>query len=151
MVQQWVGDTPSLPGWMPTNTVGDRTVVLNIIARCSITQTPTGQSNVWWWHARKIAPVTWREWGLWQCLTTCTDLSWWAEHWVYASDPDAVFPWLCLSGKHLDLLSLRQDLFTWTQITAEYVWAQGLKLNRLQCLSSAHEPAPVISSGGCGN
>ena len=34
-------------------TVGDRTVALNIIARCSITQTPTGQSKVWWLHARK--------------------------------------------------------------------------------------------------
>ena len=28
----------------PTITVGDRTVALKIIARCSITQTPTGQS-----------------------------------------------------------------------------------------------------------
>ena len=28
------------------NTVGDRTVALNIIARCSITQTPTGQWNI---------------------------------------------------------------------------------------------------------
>ena len=27
-------------------TVGDRTVALNIIARCSITQTPTGQWNI---------------------------------------------------------------------------------------------------------
>ena len=27
-------------------TVGDRTVVLNIIARCSTTQTPTGQWNI---------------------------------------------------------------------------------------------------------
>ena len=28
------------------NTVGDRTVAFNIIARCSITQTPTGQRNI---------------------------------------------------------------------------------------------------------
>ena len=27
-------------------TVGDRTVALNIIARCSITQTPTGQWSI---------------------------------------------------------------------------------------------------------
>ena len=33
-------------------TVGERTVALKSIARCSITQTPTGQSKVWWWHAR---------------------------------------------------------------------------------------------------
>ena len=38
-------------------TVGDRTVALNIIARCSITQTPTGQSKVWWWHARKMVVI----------------------------------------------------------------------------------------------
>ena len=29
-----------------SSTVGDRTVALNIIARCSITQTPTGQWNI---------------------------------------------------------------------------------------------------------
>ena len=28
------------------NTVGERTVALKIIARCSITQTPTGQWNI---------------------------------------------------------------------------------------------------------
>ena len=39
------------------NTVGDRTVALNIIARCSITQTPTGQSKVWWLHARKMVVI----------------------------------------------------------------------------------------------
>ena len=38
-------------------TVGDRTVALNIIARCSITQTTTGQSKVWWLHARKMVVV----------------------------------------------------------------------------------------------
>ena len=30
-------------------TVGERTVAFKIIACCSITQTPTGQSKVWWW------------------------------------------------------------------------------------------------------
>ena len=39
------------------DTVGDRTVALNIIARCSITQTPTGQSKVWWLHARKMVVI----------------------------------------------------------------------------------------------
>ena len=34
-------------------TVGERTVALKIIARCPITQIPTGHSKVWWWHARK--------------------------------------------------------------------------------------------------
>ena len=38
-------------------TVGDRTVALKIIAHCSITQTPTGQSKVWWWHARKMVVI----------------------------------------------------------------------------------------------
>ena len=38
-------------------TVGDRKVALNIIARCSITQTPTGQSKVWWLHARKMVVI----------------------------------------------------------------------------------------------
>ena len=38
-------------------TVGDRTVALNIIARCSITQTTTGQSKVWWLHARKMVVI----------------------------------------------------------------------------------------------
>ena len=38
-------------------TVGERTVALKIIARCSITQTPTGQSKVWWWHARKMVVI----------------------------------------------------------------------------------------------
>ena len=38
----------------PWSQYGDRTVALNIIARCSITQTPTGQSKVWWLHARKM-------------------------------------------------------------------------------------------------
>ena len=33
--------------------VGELTVALQIIARCSLTQTPTEQSNVLWWHARK--------------------------------------------------------------------------------------------------
>ena len=28
-----------------------------IIARCSITQTPTGQSKVWWWHDRKMVVI----------------------------------------------------------------------------------------------
>ena len=32
---------------IPFTTVGERTVALKIIARCSITQTPTGQSKVW--------------------------------------------------------------------------------------------------------
>ena len=35
-------------------TVGERTVALTMIACCSITQTPTGQSKVWRWHARKM-------------------------------------------------------------------------------------------------
>ena len=38
-------------------TVGERTVALKIIARCSITQTPTGQSRVWRRHARKMVLV----------------------------------------------------------------------------------------------
>ena len=38
-------------------TVGERTVALKIIARCSITQTPTGQSKVRWWHARKMVVI----------------------------------------------------------------------------------------------
>ena len=38
-------------------TVGERTVALKIIARGSITQTPTGQSKVWWWHARKMVMI----------------------------------------------------------------------------------------------
>ena len=33
-------------------TVGERTVAIKIIARCSITQAPTGQSKVWWWHGK---------------------------------------------------------------------------------------------------
>ena len=48
--------------WRPAfaatkHTVGERTVALKIIARCSITQTPTGQSKVWWWHARKMIVI----------------------------------------------------------------------------------------------
>ena len=39
------------------STVGERTVALKIIARCSITQTPAGQSKVWWWHARKMVVI----------------------------------------------------------------------------------------------
>ena len=39
------GDSHSLMTVL--STVGDRTVALNIIARCPITQTPTGQSKVW--------------------------------------------------------------------------------------------------------
>ena len=39
------------------STVGERTVALKIIACCSITQTPTGQSKVWWWHARKMVVI----------------------------------------------------------------------------------------------
>ena len=38
-------------------TVGERTVALKIIARCSITQLPTGQLKVWWWHARKMVVI----------------------------------------------------------------------------------------------
>ena len=38
-------------------TVGERTVALKIIACCSMTQTPTGQSKVWWRHARKMVDV----------------------------------------------------------------------------------------------
>ena len=52
--------TPNLRyAWLHTNgfTVGDRTVALNIIAHCSITQTPTGQSQVWWLHARKMVVI----------------------------------------------------------------------------------------------
>ena len=41
----------------PNNTVGERTVTLKINARCSITQTLTGQSIVWWWHARKMVMI----------------------------------------------------------------------------------------------
>ena len=38
-------------------TVGERTVALNFFACCSITQTPTGQSKVWWCHARKMVVI----------------------------------------------------------------------------------------------
>ena len=38
-------------------TVGARTVALDIIARCAITQTPTRQSKVWWWHAQKMVVI----------------------------------------------------------------------------------------------
>ena len=38
-------------------TVGERTVALKIIVRCSITQTLTGQSKVWWWHVRKMVVI----------------------------------------------------------------------------------------------
>ena len=38
-------------------TVGEPTVPLKIITRCSITQTPTGQSKVGWWRARKMVVI----------------------------------------------------------------------------------------------
>ena len=38
-------------------TVGECTVALKIILPCSITQTPTGQSKVWWWHALKMVVI----------------------------------------------------------------------------------------------
>ena len=41
-------------------TVGERTVALKIIARSSITQIPTGQSKVWWWHARKMVLISFK-------------------------------------------------------------------------------------------
>ena len=41
----------------PCLTVGERTVALKIIARCSITQAPTGKSKVWWWHVRKMIVI----------------------------------------------------------------------------------------------
>ena len=65
----WRFETLSRPLWRHRNvsripgpyfgfiTVGERTVALKIIARCSITQTPTGQSKVWRWHAWKMVVI----------------------------------------------------------------------------------------------
>ena len=50
-------NTDSDSSFWAFSTAGERTVALKIIARCSITQTPTGQSKVWWWHARKMVVI----------------------------------------------------------------------------------------------
>ena len=50
-------ETEHVVYWRNWITVEERTLALKIIARCSITQTPIGQSNVWWWHARKMVVI----------------------------------------------------------------------------------------------